>query len=68
MTNSTQGAHTNVVFDALDSNAFVKLIGGDLMGPNLVQSDAAHFPEPSVVPAGHSADDVCGEASRLAAE
>ncbi len=38
------------------------------MGPNLVRSDAAHFPEPSMVPAGQSTDKVCGEAPRLATE
>ncbi len=49
-------ALTNVVFDALYSYAFVNFIGGDLVDPNLVHSDAAHFPEPSMVPAGQSAD------------
>ena len=64
----TQRAHANIVFDALDSNAFVKLIGGNSVDPNLVHSDAAHFPEPSMVPAGQSTDKVCSEAPRLATE
>ncbi len=38
------------------------------MGPNLVRSDAANFPEPSMVPAGQSTDKVCGEVPRLAIE
>ncbi len=38
------------------------------MDPNLVHSDAAHFPEPSIVPAGQSTDKVCSEAPRLAAK
>ncbi len=63
-----QRTHANVVLDALDSNAFVKLIGGDSVGLNLVHSDAAYFPEPSMVPAGQSTDKVCGEAPRLATE
>ncbi len=68
VTYPTQRAHANVVFNAADFNAFVKLIGGDSMDPNLVHSDAAHFPEPSMVQADQSADKVCGEAPRLAAE
>ena len=64
----TQRAHATIVFDALDSNSFVKLIGGNSVVPNLVHSDAAHFPEPSMVPAGQSTDKVCSEAPRLAAE
>ncbi len=60
----TQRMHANVVLDALDSNTFVKLIGGDSVVPNLVHSDAAHFPEPIMVPAGQSTDKVCGEAPR----
>ncbi len=68
VTYPTQGAHTtNVVVNASTSNAFVKLIGDDSMDGILVQSDAAHFPEPSVVPAGQSADEVCGEEPRLVA-
>jgi hypothetical protein len=38
------------------------------VGPNLVHRNAAHFPEPSMVPAGQSTDKVSGEASRLATE
>ena len=64
----TQRAHANIVFDVLDSNAFVKLIGSNSVDPNLVHSDAAHFPEPSMVPAGQSTDQVCGEAPELAAK
>ena len=67
VTYSTQGAHTNVLLDALNSNALVTRIGGDLVDPNLVNRDTAHFPKPSVVPASQSADEVCGEAPRLAA-
>ncbi len=55
-------------FDALHCNAFVKLIGGDSVDPNLVHSEAAQFPEPSMVPAGQSADKVCGEAPQLVTE
>ncbi len=58
----------NVVLDALYSNAFVKLIGGNSVGPNLLHSDAAYFPEPSMVPVGQSTDKVRGEAPRLATE
>ncbi len=36
VTYPTQRTHANVVLDALDSNAVVKLIGGDSVGPNLV--------------------------------
>ncbi len=46
----------------------VKLIGGVSVDLNRVNSDAAQFPEPSMVSAGQSADEVCAEASRLAAE
>jgi hypothetical protein len=65
---------TNVVFDALDANAFVKLIGGDSVDLNVVYGHAAHFPEPSMLPASQRhisrshADEVCGEAPRLAAK
>ncbi len=68
MTYPALRTHANVVLDALDSNAFVKLIGGVSVGPNLGQIDAAHFPEPSMVPAGQSTDKVCREAPRLATE
>ncbi len=54
----TQRAHANVVFDALDSNAFVKLIGGNSVDPNLAHSDVAHFLERSMVPAGQNTDKV----------
>ncbi len=37
----TQCSHTNIIFDALDSNVFVKLIGCDSVDSNLVHSDAA---------------------------
>ncbi len=52
----TQRTHANAVLDASDSNVFIKLIGGDSVGPSQVNSDAAHFPEPSMVPAGQSID------------
>jgi hypothetical protein len=68
VTYPTQRTHAYVVLDALDSNAFVKLIGGDSVGPSLVHTDTAHFPEPSMVPASQSTDKVCGEAPRLATE
>ncbi len=66
--NATYARKRTVVLDALDSIAFVKLIGGDSVAQKLVHNDAAHFPEPSMVPAGQNTDKVCGEASRLATE
>ena len=48
-THPRQGAHTNVALGALGSNSFIELIGGGSVDPNLVHSDVAHFPEPSVM-------------------
>ncbi len=68
MTYPTQRTHANVVLAAFYPSALVKPIGGDSVGQLLVNSDAAHFPEPSMVPASQSTDKVCGEAPRLATE
>jgi hypothetical protein len=43
----------------MDSNALVKPIGGDSIDSNLLKTDSAHYPEPGIVPAGQSGDEVC---------